>query len=135
MRILVMLATISLLAFTARAATLDAPVLAKEAGAAYVAQARASGRCVAADVDTATKGVLLNGSSRAPLAPGRYRLHVPLALAPLADLRISEIAVILTAERATRAVKIIEFPAADEFTDLTLDFTAANGPAMAHCTV
>lgn len=108
----------------ARAATCDAVIVRDTAGGeAFMAKELASGRCYAADVDTVTKGTLLNGSSDAPLAPGCYRLHVPLAMAPLANLRISEITVTLTAGGASRAVKILHFPQPDTFTDTTVDFT------------
>ena len=95
-----------------------------------LAAVRATGRCIAADLLHGTTGVLLQGTSAARLPAGCYLLHVPLALAPLGDLRISAVTVTITAGDATRAVTMLHFPVADEFVDLPLAFTAPGGQTV-----
>ena len=74
-----------------------------------------------------SEGTLLKGSSDEVLPAGRYRLHVPLAMAPLGDLNVSFIAITITAGANKRNVTLLHFPQADEFIDLSLDFTAPGG--------
>ncbi len=100
------------------------------AAQAALAHATADGRCWAVDIAHPLKGTLLNGLSDGPLPAGRYRLHVPLALAPLGDLNVSAIAITVTAGEAKRALGMLHFPVPDEFTDFTLDFTASGGAAV-----
>lgn len=115
-------------AMRAGAYTCQAP-LCKDAVAAhaYFTQAMAAGRCFAVDIMHGTAGTLLTGSSDDVLPAGRYRLHVPLAMAPLGDLNVSFIAITLTVGDAKRTVTMLHFPVADEFIDLPLDFTAPGG--------
>lgn len=97
------------------------------ASKALLAQAATAGRCFAIDIMRGTDGVLLKGTSETALPAGRYRLHAPLAMAPLGDLNVSFIDITLTAGDSSRTVTMLHFPVADEFTDLSVDFTAPGG--------
>lgn len=108
------------------------PLLTDAAAAqAFVQHARdAGGRCYVSDLRRDDAGNLLKGDSETALPAGRYLLHVPLALAPLGDLQISAITVTITAGKENRTVTMLNFPVADEFTDLPLAFTAPGGQRM-----
>jgi len=109
----------------AGAATFEAPLVKDAtASAAFLKAALAAGKCTAADVLAKKQtGVVQSGSTPVQLAPGRYRLHAPLALSPLGDLRVSAIAITLTAADTKRTLGMLQFAKADEFTDMTVDFT------------
>jgi len=92
---------------------------------ARLTQALAAGRCYVADLGTGTSGTLVKGSSQVGLPRGMYRLHCPLAMAPLGDLRVSEISITIRAGASTRTLRMIYFPSADEFVDFPLEFAAA----------
>jgi len=94
---------------------------------AYFLQARTAGRCFAVDIMHGTSGTLLAGNSAEALPAGRYRLHVPLAMAPLGDLNVGCINITITAGGAKRTVIMLNFPSPDEFIDLPLDFTTSGG--------
>ncbi|MHB9134313.1 MAG: hypothetical protein ACYDBB_24850 [Armatimonadota bacterium] len=111
------------------AAAIDAPLVKDAAASAAFRKAAVNaGRCVAADLSQKDpKDTLQTGSSAIELPAGRYRLHVPLALGPLGDLRISAIAITLSAGEAQRTVGMLHFAKTDEFTDLTVDFESPGG--------
>ncbi|MHB9133705.1 MAG: hypothetical protein ACYDBB_21795 [Armatimonadota bacterium] len=125
--LLVLLAAICLLPALAapQAGTLDASLVNDSAAAkAAFAKSLAGGKCFARDPSQrATTGTVLQGSSATQLPPGRYRLHVPLALAPLGNVKISAIAITLKAEDSKRTLGMLNFTKADEFIDATADFT------------
>ncbi|MHB9133105.1 MAG: hypothetical protein ACYDBB_18710 [Armatimonadota bacterium] len=114
-----------------RAFVIDAPVVA-DAAASRLSfdKAIASGRCYAMEIARHDEGVLLNGSSATALPAGRYRLHLPLAMAPLGDLKVSAISIAIKAGENKRAANVLHFANADEFTDLSLDFTAPGGQCV-----
>ncbi|MHB9024383.1 MAG: hypothetical protein ACYC7E_09440 [Armatimonadota bacterium] len=101
--------------------------LVKDAAASQSFQRKAltDGRCLASDIFKEPAGTLVRGSSEKALAPGHYRLHVPLALGPLADLNISAITITITAGEVKRSVTMLHFPRADEFVDLPVDITVS----------
>ncbi|MHB9134377.1 MAG: hypothetical protein ACYDBB_25170 [Armatimonadota bacterium] len=111
------------------AAAIDAPLV-KDAAAslAFRKAALATGRCSVSDLAQRDQaGTLQSGSSATELPAGRYRLHVPLAIGPLGDLRISAIAITLSAGETQRVVGMLQFAKADEFTDITMDFETTGG--------
>jgi hypothetical protein len=117
-----------LLAGFAHAAFVSAPIVAdgKAAQAAFT-KSKAEGRCWATDIFHPLKGTLFTGASEGVLPAGRYRLHVPLSMAPLGDLNVSAIAITVSAGDARRTLGMLNFAMPDEFTDITLDFTAPGG--------
>ena len=70
----------------------------------------------------ADAGLLLRGMSRDVLAPGRYRLHLPLALAPLGNPLVSGIEITVQAGPQTRQINRLQFAEPDVFTDVIVDF-------------
>ena len=92
--------------------------------AAWSERGRTASDCFVGDLKTET-GMLLRGTSREPLAAGRYRLHVPLALAPLGNPLVSGIEIAVQAGLETRQVNRLQFAEPDVFTDLTIDFVVA----------
>lgn len=94
--------------------------------AATLAQARQAGSCLAVDLSRGTEGILLQGETPA-LPAGRYRLHLPLALAPVGHLHTGALAITLRVDTTTRELTTLHFPAGDEFTDFPLDFTVRAG--------
>lgn len=95
---------------------------------AVLTQGRTAQRCYVTDIGKGTQGTVVRGMTEQPLAPGRYRLHIPLAMAPLGDLNVSAIEITLSAGAAKRTLGMLHFTQPDEFTDFTLDFTAPGGP-------
>jgi len=93
----------------------------------YVAQALAAGRCFATETDHSLHGMLCTGVSAAPLVAGRYRLHVPLAMAPLSDLNTSAISITIMTGNTHRSITMLNFPVADEFVDCPVDFVIPGG--------
>ena len=96
------------------------------AARAFMLKARTR-RCHVSDLQRDEAGSVLKGDSENPLPAGRYLLHVPLALAPVGDLQISAISITIAAGGEHRVVTMLNFPVADEFTDLPLTFTVSNG--------
>src|SRR5690349_9696824 len=90
-------------------------------------QLATSGRGYAADLSSSPEGTLLEGASREPLSPGRYRLHLPLALAPISDPRTSSLHIQLQAGGAQRTLNVLHFEAPGRFVDATLDFVVVAG--------
>src|SRR5690349_1193348 len=72
--------------------------------AAHAKRTAGAGRCFVTDVGRGTAGVAVRGTSEVELPAGRYRLHVPLALAPVGDLGTSAINISITAGETRRAV-------------------------------
>lgn len=134
MRHLIILLTLILLiwlSITANAYTAKAPLMKDETAAqAFLANAMKGGRCFAVDIMKGTEGVVVKGGSEGVLPAGRYRLHVPLAMAPLGDLNVSFVEIALVAGESRRTITMLHFPQADEFTDFTLDFTAPGGTVV-----
>ncbi len=136
MRVLLFLLLCATLAGWAEGPGVTMP-LARDAAAstAFRQAALAAGRCLAADLAVKRQeGTLLTGVSDTAVPAGRYRLHVPLALAPLGDLRTGAIAITLTSGDAQRRYGMLHFANADEFTDLTLDI-ATHEPVVIACSV
>lgn len=94
--------------------------------------ADAAGLVYADDLMAAMNGVLLE--ARTPVLPaGRYRLHVPLSIAPVRDPRIGGIAVVIQAGKVARTVMMPDFPRNGEFRDFMLEFNAPGGQAFEVC--
>lgn len=94
----------------------------RAASAALLAKTKAPESCLVSDLAKGDKGLLFKGESADVLAPGCYRLHVPLAAAPLGTLGVGLIKVNLQADAASRTCSAVMFPANNEFADATLDF-------------
>ena len=118
-------AMVLLLTTWAGAATIEAPVVKDAtASAAFRQAAMNAGKCTATDLlQKKQAGTLQSGSTPMQLPPGRYRLHVPLAMGPLGDLRVSAVLITVTAADTKRTLGMLQFAKADEFTDMTVDFT------------
>jgi hypothetical protein len=130
-RVGVIISLLSMAMGAGLAATLRIPVVADAtASATLLAKARAAGRCFAADVVLDRDGSLIGGTTEGPLAPGRYRLHVLLARAPLGYPMSNGVEVTLKAGEATRGVQPLHFARPYEFIDQPLTFTHGGG-AMA----
>ena len=99
------------------------------ASAALVRTATAGDHGYGCDLARAERGRLFAGATAAPLPAGRYRLHAPVALAPLGTYVAATTRITLQAGDATRSFSCLPFPASDEFVDLTLDVTVAR-PAV-----
>jgi len=56
------------------------------------------------------------------VAPGRYRLHAPMAIHPLGDMATAWLTVKLQADTTEKTFNALVFPLSDEFTDLFMDF-------------
>ena len=116
--------------FPARAALEFQAVPDAAASTARFAQALAAGRGYAADLTNGTGGTLIKGTTQTNMARGVYRLHCPLAMAPLGDLKVSEISITIRAGSSTRTARMIYFPRPDEFIDIPLDFTVSSAKAV-----
>lgn len=68
------------------------------------------------------EGTLFKGTTLNVLPAGRYRLHVPLSLAPFDDESTSGIQIMLQAGQTSRQVNRLHFAEPDAFTDVSLDF-------------
>ncbi|MCG3147204.1 MAG: hypothetical protein PCFJNLEI_00642 [Verrucomicrobiae bacterium] len=100
-------------------------VLARELEIAVAKTAPASAtECFVGDLQQES-GLLLRGRSREALAVGRYRLHVPLALAPFGDASISGVEIVIQAGAQTRTVGRLQFAEPDVFTDVPVDFVVS----------
>ncbi|MCX5660294.1 MAG: hypothetical protein NTW19_11310 [Planctomycetota bacterium] len=100
-----------------------------EPAAAVLAKSAAAGEGFAADLGKDFTGSLLAAAPERPLAPGRYRLHVPLALAPLGDVKTGGLQVNVLAGQTQRRFHALHFEEPGKFIDATLDFTVA-APAV-----
>ena len=112
------------LTFIALALAVTTAAVARDLAIAVTATAPATPDCFVGNLRDET-GLLLRGTSREALAPGRYRLHAPLALAPLGDPLVSGIEIAIQAGPQTRQVTRLQFAEPDVFTDVTVDFVVA----------
>ncbi len=131
--ILVLNLVLSALAAVAFGGAVDGavPVVRRPDEAARLAAPPAADEAVfLSDLMKAEKGVLFEGASAEPLPPGRYRLHAPLALAPLGDLAVSGIAVRVTVAESGRDFNCLHFVEADRFTDAVVDFAVARADTV-----
>ena len=80
------------------------------------------GRVFFSDLMAANGGQLFFGKSEL-LQPGRYRLHLSLAISPLADPHISDIEITVTAWNQHRVLSTFDFPRSDEPVDTSLAFS------------
>jgi len=76
-----------------------------------------------ADLLAAEEGTLLEGASAGRLAPGRYRLHVPLAMTPVEGLAVAGVRIRMRAGSATREASVLAFSRPGETAVMALDFT------------
>ncbi len=130
------LISLVLLALALVAAAAPAPVVANAATSkAYITKALAAGRCWAVDTEVDKDGGLLTGAPEAPLMPGRYRLHVLLARAPLGDLYSNAIEVTINIGNAECVVNPLLYALPNEFIDVPVDFTVGAGHRDAGYTV
>ena len=124
--------TIACAAFLAVALFLSTgPVFAKEPEiavannatdlATWKTRSRSATDCFVGDLQKET-GLLLRSTSRELLTAGRYRLHVPLALAPFGNPLISAIEIFVQAGSQARQITRLQFGEPDVFTDVTVDF-------------
>ncbi|HOF88093.1 MAG TPA: hypothetical protein PLZ36_08335, partial [Armatimonadota bacterium] len=105
-----------------------APVVADGAASqAFIARALAAGRCVAVDTEVDKDGVLLAGAPEAPLAPGRYRLHVLLSRAPLGDRYSNAVEVTIKAGDVAHRVNPLRYALPNAFIHVPVDFTVKPG--------
>ncbi len=79
-------------------------------------------KILVSDLQKQNQGEVCSAKSEISVPPGRYRLHMPLALAPLGDPDVSGVAVTLRAGDQQRLIYPAQFPASDVFEDFTLDF-------------
>ena len=116
-------------------ATELAIAVAKDAGEVTTlgARGRTAQDCFVGNLQ-ADAGLLLRGMSRDVLPAGRYRLHVPLALAPFGNPLISAIEIVVQAGPQTRQITRLQFGEPDVFTDVTVDFVVGQ-PAKVPVTV
>ncbi len=70
-------------------------------------------------------GTLFEGRSRALLPPGRYRLHVPLSLAPVAGPVAQGLQIQVSVAGRLWTVAAFDFTHPDAMQDFTFDFTVA----------
>ncbi len=119
---------VSLCAGAAFAVVASAPVVADSAASqAFVAKALAAGRCWAVDTEVDKDGALLSGAPDAPLAPGRYRLHVLLSRAPLGDRFSNAVEVTIKVGDVAQRVNPLRYALPNEFIHMPVDFSVKPG--------
>ena len=114
------------LSAVAPAAVKEVPVARDAADSVVrVERALAAGDAYLRDLGQPERTTIFTGRLNAPR--GRYRLHAPMAVHPLGDLVTSWLKITLQAGQGERTFNTLAFGQADDFTDLTLDFTST-GP-------
>lgn len=84
-------------------------------------------RVFVADLRSGTAGKVIQGTTERILRPGRYRLHVMLAINPVGHPYLQDIRLVLRAGGRSRRVTAFDFYKSDQFIDVSLDFSAPGG--------
>ncbi len=90
-------------------------------------RSRSSDRAFASDLLASDKGVVMSLTTPAPLPTGRYRLHLPLSIAPCGHPACRDLSVTVKAGDAQMKVLPADLPESERPEAITLPFTAGGG--------